>query len=88
MKPILSFKKVNKLIEWTKRLSCLIKVRSKVALGLRLYQEHYYGDWKMAKEGTASPEAISEAKSKDKVKTILPGNESAASISEILTCAV
>ena len=42
----------------------------------------------MAKEGTASPEAISEAKSKDKVKTILPGNESAASISEILTCAV
>jgi len=65
-----------------------MKVRSRVALGLRLYKEHYYRDWKMAKEGTASPEAIGEAKSKGNVKTILPGGESAASISEMLTCAI
>ena len=70
-------------------MNCLMKVRSKVALRLRLYKVQLLQGLENSQGGgTASPEAIGEAKSKGKAKTILPGGESVASISEVLTCAV
>ena len=49
---------------------------------------NYYRDWEIARGVIASPEAIGEATATRKGKTILSGDESVASISKVLTCAV